>query len=54
VSASLVGCRSAAEVDDDAAALEWTLDTADRVAIDEIFIRHGIAPCPDQWIEKGV
>jgi aryl-alcohol dehydrogenase-like predicted oxidoreductase len=54
VSASLVGCRSAAEVDDDAAALEWTLDTADRDAIDEIFIRHGIDPCPDQWIEKGV
>src|SRR4029079_18207339 len=42
VSASLVGCRSVAEVDDDAAALDWTLDDADRAAIDETFIRHGV------------
>jgi hypothetical protein len=42
-----------AEVDDDAAALDWTLDAADRAAIDETFIRHGVNPCPDQWIEQG-
>jgi len=54
VSASLVGCRSVAEVDDDAAALDWSLDDADRAAIDETFIRHGVNPCPDQWIEKGI
>jgi aryl-alcohol dehydrogenase-like predicted oxidoreductase len=53
VSASLVGCRSVAEVDDDAAALEWTLDPTDRETIDLIFIRHGVNPCPDQWIERG-
>ena len=46
VTASLVGCRSVAEVDDDVAALDWTLDAADRDAIDQIFIRHGVNPCP--------
>jgi myo-inositol catabolism protein IolS len=53
VSVSLVGCRSVAEVDADAAALDWSLDPSDREAIDEIFIRHGVGPCPDQWIERG-
>jgi aryl-alcohol dehydrogenase-like predicted oxidoreductase len=52
VTASLVGCRSVAEVDDDVAALDWTLDAADRAAIDGIFARHGIDPCPDGWIER--
>jgi aryl-alcohol dehydrogenase-like predicted oxidoreductase len=52
VTASLVGCRSVAEVDDDAAALGWTLDAADRVAIDEIFTRHGVDPNPASWIER--
>jgi aryl-alcohol dehydrogenase-like predicted oxidoreductase len=52
VSAALVGCRSVAEVDDDAAALDWSLDQAECEAIDEIFTRHGVDPCPDQWIEK--
>jgi myo-inositol catabolism protein IolS len=54
VSASLVGCRSVAEVDDDAAALDWTLDAADRAAIDDIFARHGIDPRPGGWIERGI
>lgn len=54
VSASLVGCRSVTEVDDDAAALDWTLDAADRVAIDEVFVRHGVDPRPNQWIERGL
>jgi aryl-alcohol dehydrogenase-like predicted oxidoreductase len=52
VSASLVGCRSVAEVDDDATALDWTLDDADRDAIDQTFIRHGVTPWPDTWIER--
>jgi len=52
VSASLVGCRSVAEVDDDAAALDWTLDATDRAEIDAIFARHGIDPRPDCWIER--
>jgi aryl-alcohol dehydrogenase-like predicted oxidoreductase len=52
VTASLVGCRSVIEVDDDAAALDMALDTVDRVAIDEIFTRHGVDPCPAQWIER--
>jgi aryl-alcohol dehydrogenase-like predicted oxidoreductase len=54
VTASLVGCRSVAEVDDDAAALDWVLDATDRAAIDEMFVRHGVNPCPAEWIEKGV
>lgn len=51
VSASLVGCRTVAEVDDGVAALDWTLDAGDRAAIEQIFIRHGVNPCPRQWIE---
>ncbi len=54
VSASLVGCRSVAEVDDDARALEWTLDAADCRAIDDIFSRHGVEPGPNEWIERGL
>ena len=54
VTASLVGCRSVAEVDDDAAALDWTLDDDGRAAIDDIFARHGVDPCPEQWIERGL
>jgi aryl-alcohol dehydrogenase-like predicted oxidoreductase len=53
VSASLVGCRSVDEVDENAATLDGSLDPSDRDAIDQIFIRHGVDPCPDQWIEKG-
>ena len=51
VTASLVGCRSVAEVDDDVAALDWTLDAATRAEIDDAFARHGIDPCPATWIE---
>jgi aryl-alcohol dehydrogenase-like predicted oxidoreductase len=54
VTASLVGCRSVAEVDDDAAALDWSLEAADRADIDEIFARHGVDPCPSTWIERGI
>jgi aryl-alcohol dehydrogenase-like predicted oxidoreductase len=53
VSASLVGCRSVAEVDDDAAALDGKFDASDLDAIDEIFERHGVMPCPDGWIERS-
>jgi aryl-alcohol dehydrogenase-like predicted oxidoreductase len=53
VSASLVGCRSVAEVDDDARALDWTLTADDRARIDEIFAHHDLDPCPPGWIERG-
>ncbi len=53
VTASLVGCRSVAEVDADAAALDWTLDEADRATIDDIFARHGADPCPGAVDRKG-
>jgi uncharacterized membrane protein YebE (DUF533 family) len=34
--------------------LDWTLDATDRAAIDKVFVRHGVDPRPDQWIEQGV
>jgi aryl-alcohol dehydrogenase-like predicted oxidoreductase len=52
VSASLVGCRSVAEVDDDVDALGWSLDADDRAEIDAIFERHGVDPRPEHWIER--
>jgi aryl-alcohol dehydrogenase-like predicted oxidoreductase len=51
VCASLGGCRSVAEVDADAAALDWTLDAGERAAVDEVFARHGVDPRPPSWIE---
>jgi aryl-alcohol dehydrogenase-like predicted oxidoreductase len=51
VTAALVGCRSVAEVDDDVAALDWTLTADDRAAVDEVFARHGVEPRPESWIE---
>jgi aryl-alcohol dehydrogenase-like predicted oxidoreductase len=53
VTASLVGCRSVAEVDDDVAALDWTLTDDERDAMEQIFVRHGVDPCPPYWIETS-
>ncbi len=52
VSASLVGCRNVAEVEDNVGALDWTIDGADLAEIDAIFARHGVDTCPDSWIEE--
>ena len=47
-----MGCRSVAEVDDDVRALDAPLDVDERAAIDDVFARHGIDPCPSTWIER--
>jgi aryl-alcohol dehydrogenase-like predicted oxidoreductase len=52
VSTSLVGCRNVGEIEDNVGALDWTIGDADLAEIDEIFIRHGVNPCPDSWIEE--
>jgi aryl-alcohol dehydrogenase-like predicted oxidoreductase len=54
VSSALVGCRTVAEVEADVDALGLALDGSDRAAIDAAFAVHGVDPCPDYWIERGV
>jgi len=51
VSTALVGCRTVAEVEDNVGALDWSIDGADAVEIDDIFARHGVNPVPDRWVE---
>ena len=51
VSTALVGCRTVAEVEDNAGAVGWAIDDADLAEIDAIFERHDIDPVPDFWIE---
>jgi aryl-alcohol dehydrogenase-like predicted oxidoreductase len=51
VSTALVGCRTVAEVDDNAGAVGWTISDADLAEIDAIFARHEIDTTPDFWIE---
>jgi aryl-alcohol dehydrogenase-like predicted oxidoreductase len=53
VSTSLVGCRSAAEVEDNAGAIGWPISDDDLAEIDAIFNRHGVNPVPDYWIEDA-
>lgn len=52
VSTSLVGCRSVAEVEDNAGAVGWTISAADLAEIDAVFARHGVDTSPDFWIEE--
>jgi aryl-alcohol dehydrogenase-like predicted oxidoreductase len=52
VSTALVGCRSVAEVDDNAGAIGWSISDDDLAAIDVIFDRHGIDTTPEFWIEE--
>jgi aryl-alcohol dehydrogenase-like predicted oxidoreductase len=51
VSTALVGCRTAAEVEDNAGAIGWSITDADLAEIDAIFSRHVIDTTPDFWIE---
>jgi aryl-alcohol dehydrogenase-like predicted oxidoreductase len=51
VSTALVGCRTVAEVDDNAGAIGWEISRDDLAEIDAIFERHGIDTAPDFWIE---
>jgi aryl-alcohol dehydrogenase-like predicted oxidoreductase len=53
VSTALVGCRTVAEVDDNAGAVGWAISDADLAEIDAIFARHEIDTTPDFWIEEA-
>ncbi len=53
VSVALVGCRSAAEVEDNIGALGWSLSEADMKEIDAIFARHGVETMPEVWLENN-
>ena len=52
VSTALVGCRKAAEVEDNVGALGWDISPADFAEIDAIFERNGVVTCPDVWLER--
>jgi myo-inositol catabolism protein IolS len=51
ISTSLVGCRNVAEVEDNAAAVEFSIKDDDLEEIDAIFARHGVDTLPKFWIE---
>ncbi len=53
VSTALVGCRTVAEVEDNAGAVGWEISAADLQEIDTIFARHDIDTTPDFWIEEA-
>jgi len=53
VSTALVGCRTVAEVEDNAGAFGWSLGEADLAKIEAIFRRHGVDPVPDRWVEDA-
>jgi aryl-alcohol dehydrogenase-like predicted oxidoreductase len=51
VSTALVGCRTVAEVEDNAGAIGWSIGEDDLAEIDAIFERHDVNTVPDYWIE---
>ena len=53
VSTSLVGCRSVAEVEDNAGAIDFAIAGDDLAEIDAIFSSHGVDPVPAYWIEDA-
>ena len=53
VSTALVGCRTVAEVEDNAGAIGWSISDADLAEIDAIFARHDIDTVPEYWIEEA-
>jgi aryl-alcohol dehydrogenase-like predicted oxidoreductase len=52
VSTALVGCRTVAEVEDNAGAVGWSISDEDLEAIDAIFAKYDIDTTPDFWIEE--
>jgi aryl-alcohol dehydrogenase-like predicted oxidoreductase len=52
VSTALVGCRTVAEVEDNAGAVGWSISDEDMKAIDAIFAKYEIDTTPDFWIEE--
>lgn len=53
VSTALVGCRTVAEVEDNAGTIGWSLGDDDLAEIDRIFERHEIDTMPAFWIEEA-
>jgi myo-inositol catabolism protein IolS len=53
VSTALVGCRSVAEVEDNAGAIGWSITQEDLAEIDAVFARHDIDTTPEFWIEEA-
>jgi myo-inositol catabolism protein IolS len=53
VSTALVGCRTVAEVEDNAGAIGWSISDEDLGEIDAIFARHDVNTVPDYWIEEA-
>jgi aryl-alcohol dehydrogenase-like predicted oxidoreductase len=51
VSTALVGCRTVAEVDDNAGAIGWSISNDDLAEIDAIFARYDVNTTPGFWIE---
>ena len=51
VSVALVGTRTAQEVEDNVAGLEWALSGAEMAQIDEVFARYGVDTRPDIVID---
>jgi aryl-alcohol dehydrogenase-like predicted oxidoreductase len=51
VNVALVGFRQEAEVEENLAALGWSISPADMAAIDAIFARHGAVTMPPGWLE---
>jgi aryl-alcohol dehydrogenase-like predicted oxidoreductase len=51
ISTALVGCRTVAEVEDNAGAIGWSISDEDLAEVDAIFERHGVETTPGYWIE---
>jgi myo-inositol catabolism protein IolS len=52
VSTALVGCRTVAEVEDNAGAVGWSITDDDLAEVDATFARYGIDTTPEFWIEE--
>jgi aryl-alcohol dehydrogenase-like predicted oxidoreductase len=53
VGTALVGCRSVGEVEDNVAALGFSISEAELREIDAIFARHEVNTVPESWIDEG-
>ena len=52
VSVALVGFRRPAEVEENVAGLDWSLDQATLDEIDAVFAKHGVDTAPSAWVES--
>src|SRR5712692_4693707 len=51
LSVALVGCRQAAEVEENLGVLGWAISEAAMAAIDASFARHSVVTMPPGWLE---